>query len=155
MQADPRLKMTVLGDPVGQGRMTSFVVKGKKGPRGVVVAANKGGLERWRGDIRQAALAILPEDYVPTAGPVIVRAEFRFRRPRSHYLPVTRTRLVPELRLDAPRWVTTDPDTDKLERALGDALTDVVYTDDRLIVKWVAQKVYNDPPGVYIEVLDA
>ncbi|MCY3003009.1 MAG: RusA family crossover junction endodeoxyribonuclease [Planctomycetota bacterium] len=43
-------------------------------------------------------------------------------------------------------------DLDKLERAVGDALTKVVWFDDRRIVSAPHRKVYGDRPGVALRI---
>jgi len=47
------------------------------------------------------------------------------------------------------------PDLDKLERAIGDALTDAgVWVDDGQVVNSHTQKWYAETPGVHITVLE-
>ena len=41
----------------------------------------------------------------------------------------------------------TPSDLDKIQRAIGDALQNVVYLDDAQIVEWHARKVWHDEPG--------
>lgn len=135
------IAFTVRGLPVSQGSARAFVVKGK-----AVIAtdANRQSspLGAWRTAIAQEArdamggIALLE-------GPVLVDVCFVLPRPRSHYLPATKSRPVPELRLDAPAWVSRTPDLDKATRALFDALTLVVWRDDAQVAVLMARKRYE------------
>lgn len=70
----------------------------------------------------------------PYDGPLEVDVTFTFRRPQR-----------PKYGLPAVK-----PDTDKLQRALGDAMTIAgLITDDARITTWHARKRYGDP-GVTI-----
>jgi Holliday junction resolvase RusA-like endonuclease len=121
-----RLEFFADGDPVPQGSTRAFARNGR------VVTTNdpSGRLERWRGDIRSAAKPILPPGFDCLEGPVAISVDFAFARPRSHYLPVTKSRPVAVLRPDAPVWHSQKPDVDRLLRAVLDALTAVVWRDD-------------------------
>ena len=46
----------------------------------------------------------------------------------------------------------TKPDLDKLERAIGDALTGIVFRDDSQIAWWSVWKVYGEPARAHIEI---
>lgn len=59
------------------------------------------------------------------------------------------------LRKGAPAQMVSHPDLDKLARAVGDALTDAgVVDDDRLIVRWVLEKMYCPEDFVHVTVRD-
>ena len=80
----------------------------------------------------------------PLNGPVAVRCEFVFTRPKSH----TRAeRAVPSK--------TTKPDGDKLLRCTLDALTGIAYVDDaqvadmRAVKRWAAE---GEQGGAWITV---
>ena len=49
-------------------------------------------------------------------------------------------------------WKTTAPDLDRATRGLGDALTGVIWRDDRLVCRWTVEKRYGETPGVHVEV---
>lgn len=85
-------------------------------------------------------------------GPLTVHATFTFPRPKAHYRTGKNASL---LRDDAPEYHTSAPDLDKLQRALGDAMTGVVYRDDKQIAQWAVVKVYGAPAGVHIAVTSA
>jgi len=114
-------------------------------------------LKAWRDQVRFIAQqAFIGAE--PFNGAVEVLLNFRLPRPKSHY----RTgRFAHVLRDDAPIWVTTRPDVDKLARAILDALTGVGYCDDSQVASLAPTKRYVDPyaqrgfeqvPGVMIYV---
>jgi len=144
----PDLAFDVRGLPVTQGSVRAFVRGGR-----AVVAGVSAPLAAWRGSMAQEARAEATDTgWTPTSGPVVVHLWFRLPRPRSHFLPAGARRPEPELRLDAPEFVPTKPDVDKLIRAALDALTGVVWADDAQVVRIVAQKRYDAVPGVAVSV---
>ena len=82
-------------------------------------------------------------------GPIRLTAVFQYLRPQAHY---GRRKGERYLKDDAPHFKSSKPDADKLARALGDALTGVIYKDDAQIVMLEIVKVYADVMGVRIEV---
>ena len=89
-------------------------------------------------------------------GPVALEVEFRpAARPARHWLPANARRLLRVLRLDAPVHHASAPDIDKLCRAVMDALSSVVWVDDRQVARLVASKRWPDEgeaPGASIRV---
>ena len=127
------LEVVVLGEPQQQG---------SKNPWGG--DANKN-LMPWRAVCKAMVDEAMKDqgfEYV-LSGPVYVICTFRFSRPRSHYRTGKNAHL---LRPSSPHYKTSKPDTDKLQRAVGDALTGVAIKDDSQIVKWGTVKVYGDSP---------
>lgn len=66
------------------------------------------------------------------------------KRPQSHYRtsggePTTR------LKANAPEYPLVEPDGDKMERAVLDALTGVVYDDDKQVRQMAWWKRYANP----------
>lgn len=144
------VEFTVRGLPVPQGNAKAFV----RGGRAVVATgARTGPLADWRQAIAAEARAVMTEP--PADEPVVVHLWFRFPRPRSHYLPANARRLEPELRVDAPDFVTTKPDADKIARAALDAMTGVVFRDDSQVARLVVEKRYHSTPGVFVRVWGA
>ena len=118
----------VLGLPVPQGSMRHV------GGGRIVSKSPK--LKEWRTKIAQVVREQVGEPAHRL--PVSVTVIFTFNRPK------TVTREMP----------TVPPDLDKLQRAIGDALSiDCKYLiDDAQIVEWHAQKAYGTPAGVIIQV---
>ena len=120
----------VVGTPQTQGSMRAFVI----GKRAVVTSTNKQ-LKPWRERVAEAAREAGWGDEL-IDGPVHVGMQFHVARPRSHFN-------AKGLKPNAPMLPASHVgDLDKLVRAIGDALTGVIWTDDRRIVSIVAQKHY-------------
>lgn len=153
-------EFTVVGTPVPQGSTRAFSRGGK------IHTTNdpQGTIERWRGDIRSALQdqrrlatinGFVEPPATPIAGPASMRLAFRIARPKSHFLPANARRPAPVLRSDAPTWCIGKPDGDKLERAVLDALTGLLYVDDAQVVVVGKTKTYANPgeqPGVDVRV---
>lgn len=143
------------GEPKGQPRARSFVLRGKNGKpimtkdgQPIVRAYDPATAEGWKQQI-----AIAGKDFVPfpaLAGPVKVDAFFVFGRPRSHF----RTgRLANVLRDDAPEWHTGKPDRDNLDKAVLDALKVLgFFVDDSQACLGTLSKIYGDEPGCTIRI---
>ena len=122
-----RLHFFVPGTPIPQG---------SKQP--VTMRESSPGLVAWRHDVivmaRQARAGRWP--CVVPPGVVRVQALFRFNRPKSG------------LWKDAVH-PGRPPDLDKLQRAVGDALTMAgVVVDDAQIVEWFTWKRWVEPGGL-------
>ena len=140
-----------------------FNVKGIPAPQGSKKHVGNGRmvemskkLKPWRAAVIDAATHAIGaiglfDDWEPYTGPVHVTVEFRFTRPASHYRTGRFSHL---LRDDAPDFVITTPDVDKTCRSTLDALTQArVITDDKLVARLIATKVYcdrTDPAGATI-----
>lgn len=95
----------------------------------------------WRAAVSAKAAEMM--DGMPLlTGPVSVDAEFVFPRPKAHFRTGKRDG---ELRDNPPFWHAITPDLDKLQRAIGDALSGIVVRDDRQIAEWRVRKVYGAP----------
>ena len=111
------------------GRAT-FEVHGRPRPQGSGKPRPNGTFEysvttlRWRSDVTETVLRLLArgEPFKALSVPVVAVAEFR-------------------LDCTERRKITDPPDTDKLQRAIGDALKDAgVLADDSVVVGWHAWK---------------
>lgn len=121
----------VEGEPITQGSMKAI-------GRGRMVHVNGKTLSVWRSTIGIAARAAGAQ-CVGDQTPVRVDCLFYVTRPKS-------------VKRDFP---TTRKDTDKLMRAVGDALTGVAYVDDVQVCDWHVAKRYateDIPAGVWITV---
>lgn len=143
----PHLVVEVRGLPVPQGSIRSL---GKGRPS---IHSNAERLLPWRDRVQTAfeqqlrCAAGQPGLFgpFPLTGPVIVDATFTMSKPKS----------APKKRRTFP---TTQPDTDKLQRAIGDAMQAAgVVKNDSQIIQWGARKVYPleapqslPVPGLYV-----
>lgn len=122
-----RLEFIAHGQAEPQGSARAFIPKGWKRP---VITSDNPNVKDWRAVIAlEAGGAMRRTGWVPTTGPVRILARFVLRRPKT-----------------LPKRVTahiTKPDLDKLQRALGDALSGVIYRDDSQVTQWKVEKVYT------------
>ncbi len=124
------LSFVVPGKPVQQGSKTVF--------NGRAVDSNQKRLKPWRAAVAaEASAEALSRGVETLEGPVAVVIEFRFERPKT----VRR------------EWPAVQPDVDKLERAILDALTDArVFRDDAQVVVLKGTKVYAEAAGAHVSV---
>lgn len=125
----------VPGTPIPQGSTKAFVVKG----RAIITGANQKTMP-WRADVAAHARAAIGNQILFPTGPVSL--ELRFVMPRR--------KAEPKRALPAH---TRKPDGDKLQRAVWDALTGILYTDDAQVVEWPGGKrtaAIGEQPGVHI-----
>lgn len=153
--SDP-IEFSVAGQPVPQGSSRAF-----RAGEGARLVSTTPRLSAWRTDIATEARAAMLGRSAILAGPVLVFLTFRPKpRPESHYLPANSRRPVRELRLDAPKWNDGTPDADKLARAALDAMTGVVWRDDRQVASLSALTLWPDDGettgvDVYVRRLEA
>lgn len=115
---------TILGPPATKGSTRSFV---NPRTRKVVTVADAKRLPEWTQAAGWAARAArLPVVKKPEA--VRVCAAFEFLKPAS---------------AKAREFPTVKPDSDKLVRALLDALTGIAYEDDAQVVDVIVTKRYG------------
>jgi crossover junction endodeoxyribonuclease RusA len=146
-QVTSLLTCIIPGTPQQQGSKT-------RTPQGSTREANRD-LAPWRADaiacLRRAALdqwGHAAES--PITDPVRVNVWFIYARPKSHYGTGRNAGIV---KASAPYYKASAPDLDKLQRALGDALTQAgILRDDALIVAWNSAKVYGAVPEVRLTV---
>lgn len=130
------ITFTIPGQPAGQGSK----VRNRYG--GVREDSKK--TAPWRADVKlRAELAMTGRDML--TGPVEILADFALQRPKAHY---GTGRNAGTLKPSAPIWCEGTPDADKLARAIGDALTGVVFKDDSQVAKWTIWKRYGTPGAV-------
>ena len=128
---DVLISFQVHGLPVAQGSTRVWMVKGKP-----VTTSSAKGLGAWRRLVADVAQDYAPEE--PWDGPVGIELHFGLPKPKS---APKRRRVWPDKR----------PDLDKLCRAVLDALTYVIFSDDSQVIDLRAYKDYG-PPGVVIEI---
>lgn len=123
----------------------TFTIPGVPAPQGSKVRTKWGVREDnpatrpWRAAVAWEATAAMQGGALFTR-PVVVEARFVFPRPPSHYRAGQNAHL---LTASAPRFHDRAPDLDKLQRAIGDALSGVLLRDDKQIVAWHTVKRYG------------
>ena len=125
------LRIVAHGNPAAQGSK-------KHVGNGRMVEMSKK-LPGWRADVEAAARLAAGPAWVPINAAVSITGEIRLRKPgMTKYL-------------DHPAGA---PDLDKLQRAIGDALTlSRVIADDARIIHWNIRKVWaENVPGMDITI---
>lgn len=120
----------------------SFFAPGKPIPQGSKNLSRAGAmydqqgndLKDWRKIVcAYARQAMRRNPAAPAEVPMVCEVEFVMYRPKN----------LPKTKPTPP--ATKKPDVDKLQRAIGDAMTGVVYVDDSQIVRWMAEKRIAEP----------
>lgn len=140
--------MFVMGTPAPQGSKKGFARNGR-----VMMVESSKKVGPWR----EAVVAQCQRDGLAgrmMTGPVSVDLLFLLPRPKGHY---GTGRNADVLKPGSPKYPTGKPDTDKLARAVMDALVQAgVLKDDSQVVALDARKAYcsaGDPvPGAHVTV---
>jgi len=144
------IKFEVHGIPVAKGSRRAFVNKAT----GKAFTAPSSDKEKpWQNTVAQCALVARSQCGLiePMRGPVRLALSFTFMRPKSHMGSGKNSNVVKASHLSS--WHTGKPDTDKLIRAILDAMTGIIYADDSQVAVVCASKQWvTDGPGVTIEV---
>lgn len=143
------IQFFVQGNPSPGGSKRGFMSRhpSKKTGKHFVVMQDMGGqnTENWRANCAFFARQAF-KDQPPFNCPMQVHFEFFRTRPKNHY------NARGELKTTAPMYQTGAPDTTKLIRSTEDALKNIAWADDALIVKQMASKDYADKPGCLITI---
>ena len=85
-------------------------------------------------------------------GPISLSVIFQFVRPKSHYGTGNNKNII---RKSAPKY-PGGKDIDKLERALGDGLTGIVWRNDNQVYRHFEPflKTYGDRAGVHVTIIE-
>lgn len=135
------LTFMIVGRPQQRGSKVAQVIYGKDGKpvmkNGRVIAvaldANKKS-DSWMEQCRSGAFAAMQQAGLALmTGPIELTAQFYFSRPRSHFGTGKNAGTV---KASAPRIHAQSPDLAKLIRCLEDALTGVVWNDDRQVFRY-------------------
>lgn len=138
------LSFTVFGEAIPQGSAKAFQPRYKDGtPAGrIIVTSDNPRLRGWRQLVAETASAALEgKGWHVDVGSITVVAMFHLPRPKA-----LGTKTKPHL---------TRPDVDKLARAIGDALTGVLWRDDSQVTRMTVGKCYaapNTSPRAEIEI---
>jgi len=143
--ANPVASFFAPGIPQPQGSKTAVM----RGDRPVVIEGRRGPARQqfhsWRAAVAHHAMHARGAGGLDL-GPLAIGARFVFPRPKGHFgKNGVRDRFVSACK-------TGRPDLDKLERALLDALTGVLFVDDSQVVAIHSAKVFGELPGVEVNV---
>lgn len=133
-------KLRASGEAVPQGSMVAFL--GKYDGKAHLKPNNEKALYAWRKYVAEVATYRRP-DWLRELWDGPIGITYLFVRERGDdYLVDGVT-----LKKGARRLPDTAPDSDKLERAINDALTDTVFTNDARITDWAGRKRFAPPGG--------
>jgi Holliday junction resolvase RusA-like endonuclease len=136
---DPKnkaIEFTVLAHPGTQGSLRSFMAKGK-----IHLTSDNPNLKSFRQELgwealRARAFAGIQDIFAGKHIPISITAEYYFAPPAT----MPRGRTLPAVK----------PDLDKLDRAVNDACTGILWVDDGQIVRHTTAKYYGLPERVHI-----
>ncbi len=137
------IEFTVPGIP--QPRGSKRAMPNRAGGRPLMVDTNAKS-KPWMATVAAAASEAMKGRPL-LGGPMQLQVSFCFPRPKSHFRTGKNANL---LKATAPNEHDKKPDCDKLLRAIGDAMTGVVYFDDAQISEVLAAKHYGDAAYVQI-----
>lgn len=144
-----RISFPVVGRAIPQGSKTVMrgILVDRQDIKTKTLPANR--LKNWREHVARVAagcMAAIDADVV--TGPVELSCSFYFKRPPSHLLKSGGVR---------KKFSDALPigDVDKYLRAIGDALSGVVYADDKQVVLVSGYKGYSDSDWVEVSVCAA
>lgn len=126
----PVLSFTVRGLPAPQGSK-SFKGRGKNG-KGIMVESSTR-VKPWRARVASVADDATGDGWSLLDGPLAVSMVFTFPRPKSHWRTGRNAHLLGSRATPRPIGY---PDVSKAARAVEDALTHVVWTDDARVVEY-------------------
>src|SRR5207245_3800195 len=127
-----RLEFFVAGYPQTHGSVRAILPRGSKHP--VVIHDRSKELAQWRAGIALMATGVLAAKRLPMfAGPVIVRLSFSLAPPAGRSMNTPK-------QVWQWQFPWRRPDLDKLQRAVLDAITGVLFSDDGQVVRLEAVK---------------
>lgn len=106
-------------------------------PNGNVHYKNSPEYRAYKATLREACEAELPGFWSPYDKPVEIRMVCQYQRPKSR---------------PTATWKDTTPDWDNLAKPVQDALTGLVFTDDKTVAQARCAKVYGDEDRVTVQV---
>lgn len=141
-----------------QGSTTAFVPLDKRGyplARGgrrsdgsyrhgsviVNITSDNPALKRWRKGVAAAAVSVWKQPVLKDVS-LMLELDFYLKRPEGHWGTGRNAHLLKDSAPAAPLVV---PDVDKITRAIFDALTGVVYSDDSRVTLGIMEKRYAVP----------
>ena len=139
---------TVHGRLAGAGSKTFLPKGGKTGGRPIAMPASKYTKPWMQSVSAEAAEAMQGRELI--RGPVAVGYWFYCPRPQAHYNSKG------QLKASAPYYPShrKEPDWDKLARSTSDAMTGIVWHDDKQVVQGEVHVMYGEPMRAEISVTD-
>lgn len=127
--------ITLSGEPVGKGR-PRFV-------RATGHAFTPANTRKYESALRYAAQEAMA-GAAPFEGPVSVEITAAFP------IPVSWPKWRKAAALRGLEWATCRPDGDNVLKLAGDSLNEIVWRDDKQIVKFELSKIYSEHPSLTV-----
>lgn len=128
LKSDPFFGLKIPGTPQQRGSKSPKIIRrpGSRSGLGVVCPDSNLKSKSYMQMVSLRAKEAVAKP--PTSKPVVVSIQFYFRRPKSHF------RANGDLKPSSPIKHVQTPDLAKLVRCLEDALTGIVWQDDKQVV---------------------
>ena len=135
------IKLFINGKPRSAGSKSGFYNK----KTGKIIMAPAGKYQKpWMESVKCAAIEAGYNGEVLLEGPVHLRINFCFLRPKGHF------KKDGSLTKSARPYPTVKPDLTKLTRAAEDALTGLIFRDDTQVIRQTTGKDYGQPEGAEV-----
>lgn len=142
------LRFTVAGVAQPRGSKTP----GRRADGSVFVRDDNPKSRDWMKTVsRTAAAAMFQASKRPTGKPVLLAVTVYRTRPQGHF---GTGKNAAEVKPRAPAYPATKPDVTKLVRGIEDALNEIVWTDDAIVVDQRNSKRFGAVPRVEIGVYE-
>lgn len=138
------IAFTVYGAPVAQPRQRHSLIKMKSGHEFIHnYTPKRDPVNQWKSDVKMAALIAIRENFPELGsglwdGPIWLIADFYLPRPEKY-----NRKKDP----DGPISCIVKPDTDNLIKAVKDALSGVVWVDDKQVCEERIRKCFHEKDG--------
>lgn len=143
------IELFVYGKPRTAGSKSAFPNPDPNAEKKIILAPAGKYQKAWMDTVKWAFIQSKYYRMILWEGPIQIDLDFVFLRPKSHY----RTgKYAGELKPNAPELKSTQPDKDKLNRAVNDALTGLVWRNDGQLAIGRTIKRYGEPEGVHIKI---
>jgi len=136
------IKFFVPGRAASAGSKSAFKTKAGK----VVVTAASKFTKSWMDSVKWFAMNKVGRMCL-LEGPLILTITFLLGRPKNHY---GTGKNAGKLKSSAPPYPMVTPDLTKMVRAVEDALTGIIWRDDKQVAEQHTRKRYADKPGAEI-----
>lgn len=136
------IKFEVPGDPVGKQRPRTVRNKFTRGVHTYTPQRTK----KYEALIQMQAQRAYDKE--PTSNNISVSLEVYFKVPKSYSKSRTERCL---LQIERPN---KKPDVDNIAKAVLDAMNNIIYQDDKQVVKLYVEKYYAKEPKVVVSVIE-
>lgn len=139
------IKLFVPGTPAGAGSKVAF----RPTPESkMIVAPASKKTKPWMQTVKWAAIQKY-DRMVLLESPLKLKIVFYFLHPKGHFGTGRNAGILKD---SAPAYPAKYPDLSKLTRAIEDALTGIIWKDDKQVVQHETIKLYSDKPGAAITI---